>query len=333
LDGRVGSPLAIVYYACPGSCNDRARNHSIIWKQERPVKPVTRLIFKAFASIVAASLATGAISGAQAGPWVQPRGGHFAKFSASYLYTTTERNTNGDVVPILDSNPLVQSAAYREIMLSTYVEYGWRDRVTLVGSVPYKIATSRRTEIASDVSLVRDVDITNAGWSDLVIAARGALGRGRYPTAIEAGVKIPLGYSSAPDNGGPALGTGKADFEAALLAGFGASHVYASARAAYRIRGGSLDDEVGFSAQAGGSRGRWFTQALVEGWYTTGPIEPLDVSSTLEVPNQDALKLIATLGARIATNTSLVAEIYHVLDGRNTPTGTTIALGLVLQSR
>ena len=271
-------------------------------------------------------------SPASAGPWVQQRGGYFAKFNASYLYTRNEFDAEGHEVPILDSNPLVQSAAYREVVLFTYVEYGWLDRLTVVGSIPFKIATSTRTEISDDASLRREIDVTNAGWSDLVIGARGALVRGRHPAAFEAGVKIPLGYDGSPDNGGPALGTARPDLEAALVAGFGAAHVYASARAAYRVCGGSLDDQIGFSAEAGGSHRGFFMQALVEGWYTTGDIEPLDISSTVMVANQDLLKLIVSAGVRTGARTSLVAEVYHVLDGRNTPTGTTVALAIVFRA-
>lgn len=306
---------------------------SIIWKPAGPVKPVTRLKLKHLRLATAVVLATaGAASTAFGGPWVHPRGGYFAKFNASYLYTRTELDASGNEVPILSGNPLVESAAYREVALFTYAEYGWRDRVTLVGSVPFKIATSTRTEISQDASVRREIDVTNAGWSDLFIGSRGALRRGRYPAAIEAGVKIPLGYDTEPDNGGPALGTGKPDFEAAVAAGFGAAHVYGSARAAYRACGGTLDDQVGFSAEVGGSHGRAFGQALVEGWYTTGEIKPLEVSSTMRVPNQDVLKLIASAGVRTAAHTALVAEVYHVLDGRNTPTGTTVALAIVFKA-
>jgi hypothetical protein len=295
-----------------------------------PVKRVMRRLFNFLPRVLAVVLTASAAAPAWAGPWVQPRGGHYAKFSASYLYTTSELDADGNEVPLLETNELVQSAAYREVVLFGYVEYGWRDRMTVLASLPYKIATSRRTEISQDASILRDVDVTNAGLSDLSLGARGALLRGRRPVAIEAGLKLPLGYDDAPDNGGPALGTGKVDFEAALLAGFGARHVYGSARGAYRVNGGSLDDQVGFSAQLGGSYGRGFAQALVEGWYTTGEIAPLDVSSTVRVPNQDVLKLIASVGLRTGAHASVVAEVYHVLDGRSAPTGTTAALGIAI---
>ena len=266
---------------------------------------------------------------AHAGPWVQSRAGYFAKFSASYLYTTSEFDSHGDEVPILTSNPLVRSAAYREVDLSTYVEYGLLDRITVVGSLPFKIATSRRTEISTDATVIREIDVTNAGLSDLFLGARTALHRGPFPAAVEAGVKIPLGYERVPENGGPALGTGDPDGWVALLAGFGAASVYTSARVGYRVRGGDLDDEIGFGVDLGARRGRAFGQVVVEGSYTTGDIETLDVSSTTVVPNQDVLKLVVTAGARTGEHASVFAELYHMLDGRNTATGTTVAVGLV----
>jgi hypothetical protein len=320
---NVGSPVAITAPEGP----------SIIWKATQPVKQLSRRFLKYLrCSPVILAVTAGMASPAFAGAWVQPPGGYFAKFSGSYLYTDTELDANGNEVPLLQSNELVRSAAYREVALSTYVEYGLHERFTVLGSLPFKIATSRRTEISEDASLVRDVDVTNAGWSDLFVGGRGALLRGRRPAAVEAGLKIPLGYEAIPENGGPALGTAEVDFEVALLAGFAARHVYASARGAYRVAGGSLDDQIGFSAEIGGVHQRIFAQALVEGWYTTGEIETLDVSSTTQVPNQDLLKLIATVGFRTGAHTSVAAEVYHVLDGRNTPAGTTVALGLAFKA-
>lgn len=297
-----------------------------------PVKPWTATWRARLPAGVLFLGATCAATAAVAGPWVQPRGGYFAKFSASYLYTQNELNSSGDKVPLLHANPLVQSGAYREVVLFSYAEYGVHDRLTLIGSLPFKIATSSRTEISSDAGSIREIDATNAGFSDLSLGARAALARGSRPVALEAGIKIPLGYQQMPENGGPALGTAKPDFEAALLAGAGAAHAYACVRAAYRVCGGTLDDQAGFNAEVGASHGRMFAQAVVEGWYTTGEIATLAVSSTQLAVNQDITKLIVTAGVRMSAHTALAAEVYHVLDGRNTAAGTTIALGFAIKT-
>jgi hypothetical protein len=293
----------------------------------RPAPGVARALGPAALGLF---LAAAAPDDAGAGPWTRSRGGHFAKFSASYLYTRTEFDSNGDEVALLTSNPLVQDAAYREVVLSSYVEYGMRDRVTLVGSLPFKVVTSTRTEISSDATVIREIDVTNGGLSDLLAAVRVALLRGRFPAAFEAGLKIPLGYESVPENGGPALGTGKVDATASVSAGLAGASVYAFAWTAYRARGGVLDDDVGFGLEAGAHSGRAFAQALIEGWYTTGDIEPLEVSATTVTPNQDLLKLVASAGVHTGEFASVAAEVYHVLDGRNTATGTTVAVALVL---
>jgi hypothetical protein len=52
----------------------------------------------------------------------------------------------------------------------------------------------------------------------------------------------------------------------------------------------------------------------------------------VQVPNQDLLKLIATLGLRTGAHTSVAAEVFHVLDGRNAPAGTTVALGIAFKA-
>jgi len=297
-----------------------------------PVKPSDRHALSAcLRRCVAAGLLLLGLAGpAAGGPWTRAKGGHYAKFSASYLYTDTEYDYQGNEVPLLTSNPLVQSAAYREVDLSAYVEYGITDRISLVGTLPFKILTSRRTEISDIADLIREIDATNAGLSDLSIGARQALVTGRWPVSVEVTGKVPLGYDATPDNGAPALGTGYADLSGALLAGRSARGIYATASAAYRVRGGPLADDVGFAAQLGGSGGGFSAQALLEGWYSTVDPEPLDVSSTVAVPNQDVLKLIASLGWQLNTEAAIVAEVYHVLQAKNAPAGTTAAVGLVL---
>jgi hypothetical protein len=298
-----------------------------------PVKPSDRhgVSARTRLGLLAAALALlGMVEPCGAGPWTRPRGGHYTKLSLSYLYTDTEFDDRGDEVALLTSNPLVQSAAYREVDLSAYVEYGLTDRVSLVGALPFKILTSRRTELNDLADHVREVDVTNAGLGDLSIGARQALLAGRRPVSVELVAKVPLGYDSTPDNGGPALGSGDVDLAAALLAGTSIGGAYTTASASYRFRGGPLADDVGFSAQVGGARGRMSAQALVEGWYSTVDPEPLDVSSTMTVTNQDVLKLIASLGWQMGPGASVAAEVYHVLQGRNAPAGTTAALALVL---
>lgn len=275
-------------------------------------------------------MALGVAEACLAGPWTRPRGGHYTKLAASYLYTDTEFDHEGDEVPLLTTNPLVQSAAYREVALSAYVEYGITDRWTLVSALPFKILTSRRTEISELADLVRDVDVTNAGLSDLSIGMRRGLVSGPRPVSVEVIGKVPLGYDAEPDNDGPALGSGHADLAASLAAGASARGLYATASGTYRVRGGPLADDFGFSAQLGGTRGRVSAQALIEGWYSTVDPGPLDESSTTAVANQDVLKLIGSLGWQMAPGVAIVAEAYHVLQGRNTATGTTAALALVL---
>jgi hypothetical protein len=267
---------------------------------------------------------------AWAGPWTRARGTSYTKFAASYLYTTSEYDANGNQVPILTSNPLVQSAAYRDVSLSSYVEYGVRDELTLVASLPFKILTSRRTELSSDANLEREVDVTNAGLADLWVSVRRALLRSRYPVSVEAGVKAPLGYDRSPDNGGPALGTGYPDAEFALSAGYGARHVYTAVRAAYRVHGGDLDDAAVLAVEVGGHRGAAFAKLEIDVWRSTGEILPLDVSATTVIPNQDVTTLVAAFGAAANEQVSIALEAYHVPAGKNVATGTTVAVALIL---
>ncbi len=317
---------------CP-SCGPGRGNCFIINNGVRPVKP--SYLHEIRANFWAVALGAGIIvlaaaDDGAAGPWTRARGGHYTKLALSYLYTETEFDHRGDEVPVLTSNPLVQSAAYREVGLSAYVEYGLTDRTSLVGSLPFKILTSRRTEISSLADLIRDVDVTNAGLGDLSIGARRGLVAGRRPVAVELLAKLPLGYEVNPDNSGPALGSGEPDLTASAMAGLTLRGAYLTATAAYRIRGGPLANDAGFAAQIGGSHRGVSGQVLLEGWYSTRSPEPLGVSSTMAVPNQDLLKLIASLGFRTAPGAEIVVEAYHALQGKNAAAGTTAALALVL---
>ncbi len=282
------------------------------------------------AVLLAAALVALAATPTRAGAWLQAPAGYYAKFSASYVYSETEFDNTGAVVPILTSNPLVRAAAYREVDLSTYVEYGLSPRATIVGSLPFKVLTSRRTEITDLADLIREVDVTNAGFSDLHLGVRTPVVRGHTPVSVELVGKVPLGYDRSPSNGGPALGSGYADLIGAILVGTTIRSGYLSASASYRVRGGPLADDAGFLAQAGGTRGRVSGQAMLEGWYSTVPPAPLEVSSTTEPANQDVLKVIASLGVRTGAHAVVAAEMYHVIDGKNTVTGTTVAISLVL---
>lgn len=272
---------------------------------------------------------------AVAGAWVQPRDGYYFKLSTAWLDSGHEFNSDGEKVDILAGDPFVTDASYRDLTVGAYVEYGLTDRLTILGTLPFRVLSSRRTQSIASSSLSRDIDATTAGFGDLSLGARYPLHTGTIPVSVQGSVRVPLGYDRAPENGGPPLGSGRLDAEGRLLAGLSLYPFpgYLTGGVGYRFRGGDIDDELLFEAEAGATWGRISGRIGVSGVYSTGdPPELADeATSSVVITDQDILQLIPALGVRINDEISLVVEAFHIVDGRNTVAGTTWSAGVVFQ--
>jgi len=284
-------------------------------------------------SIAACALAAAVPRGAGAGAWPQPPGASYIKIAGGYLYSEHEYDSQGEKVDILAGDPLITDTSYRDVSFTAYLEYGVGERLTLVGSLPFKILTSTRTETTAFADLTRAVDVTNGGLSDLRLGLRYPLQTAPFPVSVQGNVKIPLRYDARPDNAGPPLGSGALDLDLNLLAGASLWPLpgYVGASVGYRLRGGTLADEIVFTVEAGSGWERFAARVTLDGTYSTVRPEPLTESATTTLTNEDVLKLLPAIEFGLGAGTALVAEAYHVLAGRNTVAGTTWALGLVLR--
>lgn len=272
-----------------------------------------------------------------AGAWLQKRDSYYFKVSASYLSSTKELNFHGDEVEILSGDTLLTDTSYRDVGVSLYLEYGLDDRLTVVGTLPFKVLTSRRTEVSRVAGLDREVEAVNGGFGDLSLGLRYPLLTGSLPVSVQGAVKLPLGYDNRPENGGPPLGSGRVDLEGLLLAGLSLYPFpgYVTGGAGYRVKTGDLDDEVIFSVEAGAEWRRLMARVGIDGLYSTSDPPNLAasgggrVSSAVIVTNQDILKLTPGLSYSLSDEVSFVAEAFHILSGKNTVTGTTYSLGIV----
>jgi hypothetical protein len=274
---------------------------------------------------------------ALAGAWLQKRDSYYFKVSASYLSSTKELNFDGDEVDILSGDTLLTDTSYRDAGVSLYLEYGVTDHLTFVGTLPFKVLRSRRTEVLSVAGIERPVEAVNGGLSDLSLGLRYPLRTGPLPVSVQGAVKLPLGYDNRPENGGPPLGSGRVDLEGLLLVGLSLYPFpgYMTGGAGYRVKTGNLDDEVIFSVEAGASWRRFMGRVGLDGLYSTSNPPNLaasgggPVSSAVAVTNQDILKLTPGLSFSFSEEVSFVAEAFHILSGKNTVTGTTYSLGVV----
>ncbi len=267
---------------------------------------------------------------ARAGAWLQKKGHLYWKLSAAQLETGKEYDASGDRVDILRADSSVTNTSYRDRSVTAYLEYGLLDWLTVVASVPYKYLTSARTEVSPSFLLLREIEAITGGLTDARLGVRVPVLRGRFPVSLQPMVKVPLFYDPTPENLGPPLGSGDVDVELSLVAGANLWPFpgYVGASAGYRVRGGDVDDEFIFSAEAGATWNRFFGKVGVDGLYSTEPIRELGVSSTTVVANEDVLKLMAELSYRLLGPLGVSVESFHTLSGRNTVAGTTWALGV-----
>lgn len=267
----------------------------------------------------------------RAGAWVQNKHSYFLKLSGTYLYTTEEFDSEGNLQDIRAQDSLITDTSYEEVTATAYLEYGLTGRLTLVANLPFKIVTSKRTELPVPGVPQRNVEVVTGGLSDLTLSGRFLLTNNKMPISIQAGLKIPLGYDPSPPDEGTPIGSGKVDAEAILLAGSSLYPVpaYITGGFGYRVRGGTgISDEYLFQVEVGLTPGNFLIKATLDGVYSTAEPEEQE-SSTTTVTNPDILKIIPTIGYSFTPRFAIGAEVFHVLEGKNTVAGTTYVLALV----
>jgi hypothetical protein len=301
---------------------------------------------------IAATVSGGTLTeDASAQAWVQPKDGYYFKLSASYFYTDEQYNYQGDLEPIAKEDPRFSDEAFRDISFTAYLEYGLTDRYTLVSSLPFKISTTKNTEVPlAPGDTPRTVTLTNGGLADLWFSIRTRLLQTPTAISLQTGIKMPLGYEPIPDNAGPALGTGEVDAEIDLLFGqsFYPSPAY-SAGIGYRVRGGDdFDNEVLYNIEGGYTAGRFFFKVRFDGLQNVGAIPDL-AGTPIMTPdpggggilsvdqpnarNQDIFQFSPVVAYNATPNFAVVAEAYHVLGGNNALAGTTWVFGMVITRR
>ena len=283
---------------------------------------------------------------ATAGAWTQPKGALWLKLSAGYLRTTEEFNHEGERLELLEEDPGSEDAAFRDLNLILYGEYGLLDAVTLVGGLPLKALRSERTGLVGGGLLRRQEARNTLGAGDLSLSLRIRLMARPVALAIQTGLQIPLGYDERPDNDGPPLGSGNPNAEIHFLAGVSLypRPAYLTAGVGYRRRGGRLHDEIPFSVEGGWRRGRLLLKLLVQGVRNTKTppdifgapvVTPLPGGGgafpDLVVGDQHILQVTPAAIWELGSGLSVQAEIMRTAAGTNTLSGTTLSLGLLLR--
>ncbi len=301
-------------------------------------------MLRARASVVLLIL-IGSSDSVRSGAWVQSKRAYYLKLSSSYLSTTREFNYRGVRMDLFEEHAGFTDGSFLDLNLTTYLEYGLGDRVTVVSNLQYKALRSSRTGlIGGGVVRFREIVHTN-GFADLSLSLRYALLVSPLALSLQGGTKMPLGYDNSPSNDGPPLGTGEVDGELHVLAGKSLYPLplYLSAALGYRGRGGRLHDEILYAVEAGYTADRLLFKVGLDGVenrsappdiYGRTVVTPLPggggVLPSLVVGDQHIAKVNPALIYSLKPGLLLQADVFHVLAGKNTLSGTTFALGFVL---
>ncbi len=284
---------------------------------------------------LAAILLAAAPGRLDAGAWTQSQGGSYFKMAGLFFSSQEYLNTDGERQDRVEA-PSTEKLSDQG--LSAYLEYGLRDHLTLVASLPYKRLVFEKTDVRVfksdlvDTTIIREhPDETSSGLADLELRLRWRLLLDPAVVSLAAGGKFPMGYKIAQDSFVP-LGTGERDGEVRLLVGKSLYPLpaYVTGTLGYRRRGGDFGDELFHGLEAGYSYNRLLVKGVVEGIQTLGDCGAMGEGGGL-IGDQNSLKLSPGLIWSFNDRLEISADLFHIASGCNTAAGTTYALGLAFK--
>jgi hypothetical protein len=280
-----------------------------------PIAPHTSVSPARFATLVLCLLVLPSAAGGAA--WTREPGEVYAKASAAWLHASEMYDDTGAVQPIQDSLSY-RDPSYRELTASLYLEYGIHRALTLVASLPLKIAE----QDATSRGFVGDIEGETMGLGALRLGLRAPLHRGSVRVSFEPEWHIPL-YGDPEDAEDPLLGTGFMDLGAALSAGTGLPPVsgYAQVTMGYRLRGGSTPEETFWDAEVGGEPvPRLMLRVRYDGLSSRGRLVdvPAGGAPAPGLGGQDHHRIAPTLAIGTGGGAELSLTWRYVMDGRST---------------
>ena len=249
--------------------------------------------------------------------WTREPGEIYAKASAAWLDASEMYDDQGDVGPLQDSL-LYTDPTYRELSASLYLEYGVHRAVTLVASIPVKLA---RQEATGRFGLP-DIEGESFDLGTMRLGIRLPLHRGSWRASLEPEWTLPL-YGEPDRDEDPRLGTGLMDLGAAVSAGTGVPSIsgYAQGTAGYRIRGGSTPEEAYWDVEVGTEPWpRWMLRVRYDGLSSRGRLVDVPAGGTPApgLGGQDHHRIAPTLALGTGGGSELSLTWRRVVDGRST---------------
>ncbi len=185
---------------------------------------------------------------ARAGAWARERGEAYVKASVSALHAEEMYDAQGSVRPLLDP-VLYENTEYGELGAALYAEYGLLPALTLIASLPVKVAQQE----ADGRFGAGGIYGQELGFGDARLGARLPLHRRGWAAALESDLKVPLYDNPRVQTSAPMLGSGFVDAGAGLSLGLGLPSIrgYGQGTVGYRIRGGGTPEELYWDLEAG----------------------------------------------------------------------------------
>lgn len=262
------------------------------------------------------SLLCVAIQPADAGAWAQPRGHAYAKVSGIFYHAEDVYNDMGR-----RQEMGINDDEFTGRQMFIYLEYGLRDRLTLV-------TQARAGALTDEDAFVR---MQTTGIGDLEAGLKYQLVDQPAVVALMVSLKIPTGYDAGYD---PALGTGKVDAETRLLVSrsFYPLPVYAGLDVGYRLRGGAFSNQWSWSAEVGVTpHARIFGKIFVSGTNTlvsssTANLGVVGVSA--QVSEGDSRNISTDIAIELVSGVWLDVLLEQTIDGENIGAGMSWGIGL-----
>ena len=281
-------------------------------------------------TLLAALLLAAAPAQLIAGAWTQAPGGLYLKIAGLSFRSQQFLNAEGERLNRLEKPGMEE---LRDRNASAYVEYGLREDLTLVASLPYKRLVHKKKEVRFFESLDTTItrlypDENESGLADMEMRLRWRLLQDPAVVSVTLGGKLPLGYEMQEESNVP-LGTGEIDGDTRLLVGKSLYPLpgYVTGAIGYRKRGGIFSDEMLYSLEAGFTYQNLLVKAVAEGVRTFGDCGATGAMGML-IGDQNSLKLAPGVIWSLNERLEIGADLFYIASGCNTAAGTTYAIGL-----